>query len=1020
MGLSDLWKHQHKDGEDGDVRPLVDIPPALKKELNPPEDAMIGRIIAGRYQIESVLSKGGMGILYLAKHRSLPKKFVIKLIRMQGLSGRQREVYLGRFKREARAAAKVSHPNVVEIVDYNIIDSETPYIVMEFVEGQPLSDFIKEYHDGLPIEWFFSLTKQLCRAMEAIHQSGMIHRDIKPSNIMVRHDSAELHLTILDFGLVHLMQNDLETNNVKLTAHGHMVGTPAYMSPEQCRGQTVSRKTDIYSLGLVAYEMLTAQPAVLGDDYLVIMGRQIKETPAPIQQFRPEIPDEVCRAIDKAISKRPEDRYASAREFYKAIEIEQHQFTIGQTRGGNHGHRQRLLADSNDVDTLVMTPTETVAPPARKPWPWLAGATLILLLGVSAWWGGWFSTHGVDEADWFASHFTNTFTLPLEEKSLGRDGLALIPEKRLLSLIYDDGAIAFYNTEKGTLVHQVPAQNTRWPAHAVPADGAFLGLLAQDQCRLAMVASDDFQITYFNLCELTQGEPVMDIAFSPRLDRRPEEPDLAVLTSTQLLMLDWNGRDQYQILKKVPSEGRGKLVFARNGSLLAHFAGDNQVRVYRMPEKGLILRESYAGSGQVETAFFSADERWLIAGTRGNQLLVFDIFNKVKKSYNDFDNWVRFCMMLPANQADGERQILAYSQSGNFKVVTLEGLRPLEQFQSQRALSLAYSDGGLLAVAKPEAGTVQLYHRRNHDIRDNLPVLNGSVWDVAVRGEGEQLIVAGLDPNIALLSTEPLRRGPRLEGHRNSVTRVAVTQDGKRMVSASDDFTLIHWDIAAGQIINRTRAHEDLVNNVILHPNNDLCVSTSSDRTVKVWRLPQLSLEQSLAPMPDSSAGAAFSDDGSLLVIGDWSGNLRLYQTDGFQQRFTQRISTRGLYWVSFFPGQNNRLLINTSSQQTLLVELEDREFKTQVLPNQSSAYGVTHAFSRWPEANSLAIFRGDRVQLYTAPGLQPIGDSIGLSGAHTGVFDPNKPRLYIGTNDGRIVTLDLARWPRWQQSGDF
>ncbi|CAM2009450.1 serine/threonine-protein kinase [Acanthopleuribacter pedis] len=1018
MGLSDLWKHQHKDGEDGEVRPVVDIPSSLKHGLETPEDTMIGRVIAGRYQIESVLSKGGMGILYLAKHRNLPKKFAIKLIRMQGLSGRQREVYLGRFKREARAAAKVSHPNVVEIVDYNIIDSDTPYIVMEFVEGQPLSEFLKEYSDGLPIEWFFSLTKQLCRAMEAIHQSGMIHRDIKPSNIMVRHDSAELHLTILDFGLVHLMQNDLETNNVKLTAHGHMVGTPAYMSPEQCRGQNVSRMTDIYSLGLVAYEMLTAQPAVIGDDYLVIMGRQIKETPTPIQQFRPEIPDEVCRAIDRAISKRPEDRYTSARDFYKAIEIEQHQFTLGKTRGSGHAHRHLLTEESADVETVVM---EAPQPSPAARWWWLVPLLLLPLVTGAAWLAGLLSfPSGLDETSWFETHFSETQTLPLAKKPLLQNGLALIPEKRLLALIYEDGSLEFHNIEKGNLVHKPATNNTRWLAHSVPAAGDFLGLLAQDQCRLALVDSDDFQITTFNLCELTKGEPVMDIAFSPRLDRREAEPDLVVLTSTQLLMLDWNGRDQFEILKSMPSEGRGRLVYDDKGSLLAHFAGDNQVRVYRMPEKGLILRETYSGAGQVQTAYFSEDGRYLVAGTRGNQVLTFDLFNKVKKANNSFDNWVRFCMLLPDPNRKNELQVLAYSQSGDFTVLQLDGLKKQEQFESQRNLSMAYSDGGVFALAKPDTGKVHIYRRLNRDILNETALLGGSVWDVATRGTKGQIVVAGLDPNIAVLSTDPPRSGARLEGHQNSVTRVSITKNGERMVSASDDFTLIHWDLDAGRMINRTRAHEDLVNNVVLSPDDTLCVSTSSDRTVKVWRLPQLSLEQSLAPMPDSSAGAAFNDDGSLLVIGDWSGNLRIYRTDGFQQQFTQRISTRGLYWISFFPGQNNRLLINTSDHQTLLVELHDNDVKTQILPNQSSAYGVTHGFSRWPDANSLAVFRGDRVQLYTSPGLQPIGNAIGLNGAHTGVFDPKLPRLYIGTNDGRLLTLDLTKWPRWQQVDAF
>ncbi|CAM2065766.1 Non-specific serine/threonine protein kinase [Sulfidibacter corallicola] len=1004
MGLSDLWKHQQKEGDTGNVRPLIEIPSEVQEGLAPPDDPMIGRIIAGRYEVESVLSQGGMGILYLAHHRSLPKKFVIKLIRMEGKNAKQREVYLNRFKREARAAAKVSHPNVVEIVDYNIMENETPYIVMECVEGLPLNEFLKSYSEGLPIEWFFSLMKQLCRAVEAIHQSGMIHRDLKPSNIMVRHDSEELHLKILDFGLVHLTQNDLDTNKIKLTAHGHMVGTPAYMSPEQCRGQAVRNTTDIYSLGLIAYEMLTAVPAVEGDEYLLIMGKQIKETPTGIQELRPDVPDEICRAIEKAIAKRAEERYVSAREFYKAIEIEQHQFTIGQTTHSKI-HRHLLRGDTQDT--------------RRRLSKWYLpalGVTLLMLIASLVYRHGLGS--GKKDHQTTSTYWEQTFreqqVIPLQPQPMAKAPLIFIPERRALAMVYASGVVEMVDLNSGTVVNRFKPLDSDWLAVSADPRGRHLYLLGDDQCSMARVDLDTYQSRIINLCELTNHEPIMDMAHSPRLDRTAEEPDMALLTSTRLLFFKGRANSGWTRLGEVASEGRGSLHYAADGTSLAHFAADYQVRVYRMPSRGLILRETYAGSGQVLSAAFSPNQRYLACGTRGNQVLLFDLYNKDKKVFSDFESWVTFTQFLPADNETG-LQLLAYSQAGEFMSLSIPDLTMTDSLAAQRKLPLTYQSGGLLALAQPPNQKLRIYRFKNPDQSQALSVLTGSVWDLAIRPDGQSAYLAGLDSKIGVVSLSQPKRMTPLDLHKDGVTRLAITRDGNRMLSASDDFHIGMWDLDTGANLHMVKAHEDLVNNIRISPDESYCISTSSDRAVKVWQLPFLKLEQTLAKMPDSSAGAAFSDSGALLAVGDWSGNLRLYDTAGFRQRWTRKVSAKGLYWLSFLPGEEHRMLVTTAGHETFLVDIAKDDIGIQPLGHQSRALGVTHAFSKWDDRNALAVFRDDRVQLFTYPGLHPIGNVIGLQGAQVGAFHPSQPRLFVGTSDGRMLQVDLARWPRWR-----
>jgi serine/threonine-protein kinase len=309
MGMSDLWKHQQKLDKKEDP-----IDPPGKT----PVDDMIGREIADKYIVESELGKGGMGVLYLARHKTLNNSFVVKLIRAFHIRKRDEVIYR-RFKREARAIAAVRHRNVVHVVDYDIIDASRPYIVMEYVEGENLSTFLKNYKQGLPYDLFFLFMKQLCRAASAIHQAEIVHRDLKPSNIMVTGSEGEYELKVLDFGLSFVQTPAHETSQERLTTPGERLGTPYYMAPEQCLTQPVDARTDIYALGLIAYKLLTGRGAFRGDDVIEVIRKQVKSPPPDISELRPDAPLELQAAILKAIQKRPQDRYASSDDFLDAL-----------------------------------------------------------------------------------------------------------------------------------------------------------------------------------------------------------------------------------------------------------------------------------------------------------------------------------------------------------------------------------------------------------------------------------------------------------------------------------------------------------------------------------------------------------------------------------------------------------------------------------------------------------------------------------------------------------------------------
>jgi len=288
----------------------------LPPELN---DGLIGTVIADRYKIVSPLGKGGMGLLYLAQHMTLKKDFVVKVIRSDGLA-MPSEIYLRRFRREAKAVALVNHPHVVKVVDFDVLDGTLPYIIMEFVEGIPLKEFMSSHPGGLPIEHVSAFMKQLCSAVAAIHRAGIVHRDLKPSNVMVQDMEGEYSLTIIDFGLVHTDDTDSEeTGKIKLTKTGQILGSPYYMSPEQCRGADVDERADIYALGLIAYELITGMQAVDGKGFLDIVRRQISEPPEPISEIRSGVPVAMIEAVGRALQKQPDDRFDTPQAFYEGL-----------------------------------------------------------------------------------------------------------------------------------------------------------------------------------------------------------------------------------------------------------------------------------------------------------------------------------------------------------------------------------------------------------------------------------------------------------------------------------------------------------------------------------------------------------------------------------------------------------------------------------------------------------------------------------------------------------------------------
>lgn len=261
----------------------------------------------GKYSILKEIGRGSMGMVYQAKDKNIGRIAAIKTIKLPDTTAKEQEELTRRFKQEAMAAGNLNHPNIVTIYEYDQVD-DTAFIAMEFIEGFELKTSL-DNNEAFTEEYIITIMQQLLAALQYSHQHGVIHRDIKPSNLMITGND---HVKVTDFGIARLESSEL-------TQVGATIGTPSYMSPEQCTGQTVDARSDIFSAGVLLYQLLTGEKPFAGPSITSILHKITQVTPPNPSQLNYSISSTFDEIIKKALAKRPADRFQSATEFSEAF-----------------------------------------------------------------------------------------------------------------------------------------------------------------------------------------------------------------------------------------------------------------------------------------------------------------------------------------------------------------------------------------------------------------------------------------------------------------------------------------------------------------------------------------------------------------------------------------------------------------------------------------------------------------------------------------------------------------------------
>jgi beta-lactam-binding protein with PASTA domain/predicted Ser/Thr protein kinase len=424
-------------------------------------DTLIGTVFDGRYRIIRKLGAGGMADVYLAEDQELGRRVAIKILNDRHAAD---DSFIERFRREAKNAAGLSHPNIVSIYDRGEAEG-TYYIAMEFLDGRSLKELIVG-RGPAPIKTAIDYARQILAAVGFAHRHGIVHRDIKPHNVLV---GSEGRLKVTDFGIAR-------SGASQMTEVGSIIGTAQYLSPEQARGAPVDQTSDLYSVGVVLYEMLTGQVPFTGDTPLEIAMKHLSEVPKPPSELRPEVPHDLDSVVLRALAKDPSERYQGADEMdadlarvLEGLPVDPETETAATAVLSGSG--VLATAPTSVLTKPTVAAPRTVPPGAGPPagyygyegpprrrrpiWPWVLSILLLLAAGAAAWFA---YTKIQDQLD-----ANKPVTVP---KVAGINESLAVDKLRAAGLVPQVARDFSNEVPKGTVIDQSPAAGEKVAPHS--------------------------------------------------------------------------------------------------------------------------------------------------------------------------------------------------------------------------------------------------------------------------------------------------------------------------------------------------------------------------------------------------------------------------------------------------------------------------------------------------------------------------------------------------------------------------
>jgi WD40 repeat protein/tRNA A-37 threonylcarbamoyl transferase component Bud32 len=766
------------------------------------------------YEILSVIGTGGMGIVYKAMHLGLRRTVALKMLRGSALADPE---FRQRFAAEAEAVARLQHPNIIQVFEVGSVDARpgesdfNPFIALEFVEGGSL---IRRTDKPQPPLEAARIVEKLARAVHSAHQLGVIHRDLKPANVLLTQDGEP---KIADFGLAKQVGPERDSADRFVTQAGMVLGTPEYMAPEQANGDHPTAAIDIYALGVILYELLTARVPFQAATAFETLALARTQEPVSPRRLQPGVPRDLDTICLKCLQKEPARRYSSA---------------------------EALAADLRRVcEGRTILARRATGPERLARWCWrnpVVAASLIVVVGTFL---GAFAL--VSRSYWLAEEARQEEVKQRQESE--RKELAERRERYRANLIAAASALQDHDVvTAGRLIEAVPEEYRNWEGRHLHSrlDAARVVLPGpDDRAQQAVVSADGRRAALYS----DQGAVwIWDTIGRRRILHLDSHLGLtASQFSSDGQTFAYLGREGRVVLVDLDS-GRERLrIGAGNEPPVGFELSTDGKRVVTIEhDKSVSIWDAASGrrvnllrprEPRPEGIVLARNGRHALYRTDDWKMLVWDLDTGEEREIQNSrrQEW-HSIWFNPA----GTRVMTVQDYRTNiiqmWDVATGREVRSLTGHGNSITAHAFSPDGSRLATASRDQ-TIRLW---NAETGEPIAILRGHrgwVHSVSFNADGKRLVSGSLDHTVHIWDTASAVELVVLHGHKAEVTSVAYSADGAEIVSASRDGTVRIWDAHAAESGNVLRGHTSFVYRVAFHPDGERVASSAWDGTVRLW-----------------------------------------------------------------------------------------------------------------------------------------------------------------------------------------
>jgi WD40 repeat protein len=821
------------DGDDGEA--LDFLAPAE-------QPGQLGRL--GHYAVHEVIGRGGMGIVLKAFDQTLHRFVAIKALAPQlATSAAARQ----RFVREARAAAAVRNEHVIDI---HAVEggNAPPYLVMEYISGLSLQERLDQT-GPLELETILRIGMQTAAGLAAAHAQGLVHRDVKPANILLENGVERVKIT--DFGLARA------ADDCSLTQSGVVAGTPYYMAPEQAGGSALDHRADLFSLGSVLYALCTGRPPFRADSTMAVLKRVCEDTPRPIQEINPKVPEWLAAIVAKLHAKSPDDRFQSAAE-------------VGELLSQHLAHLQQP-AHVPAPAAVVPARRERQRPEPRRR-RWLVAAVLLLVLL-----GGFSLTE--------ASGVTQVVATVV--RILTPDGILVVESE-------DPAVKVTIEGDGGLVITGAGPQEVRL------RPGSYRLLASKDgkvvQTELVTITRRDRRVVRISL-EPPGPARAAPFKFTPPPPGPLDKLDPARIPAEERFA--WQPKELVAVLGEHRQRHWGPVLcvaYSKDGKRIAS-GGNNDIRVWdaeSMHERAVLRGHT----NSVMRVAFSADGRRLLSGSNDHTMRWWDVENGKELHRFEVGEEVHGVALSP----DG-RHALSGSRDHLVRLWDVQTGKELCRLAGHTACvnGVAISPDGRRALSGGHDNTLRLWDLEGRKELHCLRGHTGFVWAVAFSPDGRRALSCNQhlqqganrghaqDYDLRLWDLEAGQELRRFPGHAVPVWGVTFSPDGRRALSCALDATVRLWDVDTGKEVHRFEGHWPWVSGVAFSPDARRAVSGGWDGTVRLWDVEAGQEVRPIAGPTGRARQVAFSADGRFVLAGGDDRIARLWDmaTGKERHRFT-------------------------------------------------------------------------------------------------------------------------------------